>query len=128
MNTLYLVVTSNLKEPEYYSRFAKSVDLCSDIKVFFVNQSKVPMEKVYTYKQARCRIFDVGEQIPLSKARNIVLNHLYETDSINNENAVIMFVDDDAWFPKETLNYLLENEIQGRCLRTIDPDTNKSFN
>lgn len=128
MNTLYLVVTSNLKEPDYYSRFAKSVDLCSNIKVFFVNQSNIPMEKVYTYKQSSCKTFNVGKQIPLSKARNIVLKHLYEEDSKITEDAVIMFVDDDAWFPKETLDYLLEREIKGRCLRTIDPDTNKSFN
>lgn len=128
MNTLYLVVTSNLKEPEYYSRFAKSVDISRNIKVYFVNQSIIPMEKVHIYTQTGCKIFDVGEQIPLSKARNIVLKHIYKEDNVIDENAIIMFVDDDAWFPKETLDYLLETEIRGLCLRTIDPDTNKSFN
>lgn len=128
MNTLYLVVTSNLKEPDYYIRFAKSVDYCSNIRVFFVNQSNMPMDMVYTYKKSGCKIFDVGKQIPLSKARNIVLKYLYESNNANDEKAVIMFVDDDAWFPKETLDYLLETEIQGLCLRTIDPDTNLSFN
>ena len=128
MNTLYLVVTSNLVEPEYYSRFAKSVDCCSNIRVFFVNQSNMPMDKVYKYEFSECKIFDIGEQIPLSKARNIVLKYLYEINDTNDENAIIMFVDDDAWFPKETIDYLLQTEIRGLCLRTIDPDTNKSFN
>ena len=127
MNTLYLVVTSNLKEPDYYIRFAKSVDYCSNIRVFFVNQSNMPMDMVYTYKKSGCKIFDVGKQIPLSKARNKVLKYLYETND-HDENTIIMFVDDDAWFPKETLEHLLKSEIQGLCLRTIDPVTNKSFN
>lgn len=128
-NKLYLVVPSNLKQPSNVIRLAKSIDYNNNIFLFFINQnSELFLKDIYSFKKCHVKEFRTNCIIPISKARNIVLNYLYSTNSFQVDNSIIMFVDDDAWFPSQTLDMLLKEPITARCLRTIDPEKNKSFN
>ena len=128
-NQIYLIVPSNLKNTSDFIRLAKSIDIDDNIHLFFVNQNpKIMLKDIYCFQNCKVTEFRVGGIIPLSRARNIALKAMYNESSLNLKNSLIMFVDDDAWFPKETLEYLMHEEIRARCLRTIDPDKNKSFN
>ena len=128
-NKLYLVVTSNFNSKEDVLRFAKSVDISSNITVFFVNQSQdESLDTVYKFNKCNTKEYRTNGIVPLSEARNIALRDMYESLSLDIKNSLIMFVDDDAWFPEETLSALLSEEIGAKCLRTIDPKCGKSFN
>ncbi len=128
MNKLYLVIPSNLKNPNDFIRMAKSIDISEDIKVYFINQSDdLSVNQIYSFH--KCELLEVrtGGVIPLSAARNLALDIIYKEQNENVQNSLIMFVDDDAWFPKEALDYLLSCEIRAYSLHTIDPVLNKSF-
>lgn len=129
MNRLYFVITSSLQNQKDVIRLCKSVDICSNIHLFFVNQSKENnIQDIYEFKYCKINEFNTNGIIPLSVARNIALEYMYNTPFLLVEEAIVMFIDDDAWFPKETIDMLLKTEIKSMCLRTIDPETNKSFN
>lgn len=128
-NRLYLIVPSNLKNKEDVLRFCKSVDVTSDITVFFINQSTdKSLEDIYKFDICTVKEYKTNGVVPLSMARNIVLNDMYKNKMLEIDNALVMFVDDDAWFPEETIKQLLNENIGAYCLRTIDPVCNKSFN
>lgn len=128
-NRLYLIVPSNLKNKEDVLRFCKSVDVTSDITIFFINQSMdKSLEDIYKFDICTVKEYKTGGVVPLSTARNIALNDMYTNKMLEIDNALVMFVDDDAWFPEETIKQLLSENIGAYCLRTIDPVCNKSFN
>lgn len=128
MNELLLVVTSNLKKEEDMKRLAKSVDVSENICVYFINQNEDKLlNQVYKFTKCKVIEFRTKKIVPLSVARNIALKTIYNEEHDLNRT-VIMFPDDDAWFDKKTIDYLLSEKIKGLCLRTIDPDLKKSFN
>ena len=130
MNHLYLVVTSNLVNVSDFIRFMKSVDINKEISVLFVNQSDgLRLQDVYKVNKCQYIEYQTKRLVPLSVARNIALKDMYENELIDVKKSIVMFVDDDAWFPYETIQMLLGSEIiTAKCLRTIDPETRKSFN
>lgn len=129
MNKLYLVVPSNLKNSSDFIRLADSIDNEANIHLYFINQSPdLALTDVYQFRQCKVTELRTGHVVPLSKARNLALQEMYSDNTLQVENAIIMFVDDDAWFPKETLECILHEPVRARCLRTIDPEKNKSFN
>lgn len=128
-NYLYLIVTSNMRNKDDVQRFCSSVDIDYNIFIFFINQSEIiTLEEIYRFSKCTIKEYKTYGVIPLSKARNIALVDMYNDASLNKENAVVMFVDDDAWFPEDTIKYLLSTNQKAKCLRTIDPDLKKSFN
>lgn len=48
------------------------------------------------------------KQLPLSIARNEMLDSVLATPSADLENALIAFPDDDAWFPQGSLEYIYD--------------------
>lgn len=128
MNTLYLIVTSNLNNKSDFIRFAESVDISENITVLFINQSSnLSLKDIYQFKKSNVMEIKTYKSIPLSNARNLALKKIYTEEFYIRRNALIMFTDDDAWFPLETLHYLLECQIKAFSLKTKDPISNKSF-
>lgn len=128
MNDLLLIVTSNLKNENDIKQLAKSIDISENIHLYFINQSE-DKELLQLYKFSNCRVTEIQTKkvVPLSKARNIALRKIYqECQELNN--TLVMFPDDDAWFPRETIDFLLNCKIQAYAIKTIDPILNKSFN
>ena len=128
MNELYLIVPSGLKVTSDVDRLIKSINFSNRIHLIFINQSEEGRKLndiVDTNELNLVEIFTHG-LIPLATARNKGLEYLHEAE-INTNNSLIMFVDDDAWFPKETIEYLLSTNIRAFSLKTIDPVSNKSF-
>lgn len=128
MNEIYFLTPSNLKESQYFIRLINSIDIHENIHVIFLNQS----EKFHYYdfiSPKKCSIEEIclGKVMPLSQSRNIGLDYLKEQKYIYKENALVMFMDDDAWFPSNTIDELLKCQPQCYSLKTIDPETNKSF-
>ena len=127
MNRLVLVVPSDLKMQENFTRIAESIDVFEDITVYFINQSEEKsLNDVYEFKKSECNEIRTYKTVPLSTARNIALKKIYKECRFEN-NTLIMFVDDDAWFPRETLEYLLISDVKAYSLKTIDPAVDKSF-
>lgn len=128
MKKLIVIVPSNLKNSNDICRLMRTLDVNENIYVIFINQSndKKPLTEVF--KNRLCVIDEIFTQgvVPLSIARNLGLDHLYEKKNIT-QNSLVMFVDDDAWFPLETINYLLNKDVKGISLKTVDPIQNKSF-
>lgn len=128
MNKLYLIIPSNLNEPSNFLRLAKSIDISENIFVYFINQSEqTMMEDVYSFSLSKVQEIRTGKIVPLSVARNIALRKIYKERQVIYKESLIMFVDDDAWFPVETINSLLTCEIKAFSLKTIDPELNRSF-
>ena len=128
MNKLLFVIPSNMKNKEDVRRVLKSIDLSTDVSVIFINQSDEGLSLCAMYSSSLCNIHEIrtNEVIPLSKARNLALDFLYNDDKRQKPD-LIMFIDDDAWFPEETVQYLLTCEVKGMVLKTYDPLTQKSF-
>lgn len=128
MNDLILIVPSNLKNEEDVRRLAKSIDISRKIHLYFINQS-VDKNLKRIYKFSACDVTEIRTNriIPLSEARNIALKKVYE-EEYDISKTIVMFPDDDAWFPKETIDFLLGCEISAYAIKTIDPEINKSFN
>lgn len=127
MNELIMIVPSSLKNKSDVVRLAKSIDVSDKIHVFFVNQSTtLRLSNVYEFKKCLVTEVKTNGVVPLAKARNIALSDIYKNHNYNN--TLVLFPDDDAWFPEETINHLLECELKSYALKTIDPELNKSFN
>ena len=65
--------------------------------------------------------------VPLSVARNLALEYLYQLKDFNFSSCFTMFIDDDAWYPNDTLDFLSKTEVNAYAIQTIDPEINKSF-
>lgn len=127
MNELIMVVASNLKNKNDVIRFAKSVDLSDRIHIYFINQSCTELlSDIYEFKNCKITEITTNGLIPLAQSRNIAFSSIYKNES--SENELVMFPDDDAWFPEETIEFLLHCEKRAYALKTIDPMLNKSFN
>lgn len=128
-NYLYLIVPSNLLNPSDFIRLAQSVDVSRNIYIQFINQNPtVSLSDIFHFEYCHVNEIRTWKTVPLSVARNIALEDLFKKNFSFIDNTMIMFVDDDAWFPIETIEMLLHEPVSARCLRTIDPDKNKSFN
>lgn len=128
MNELYLIVTSNLNNLDDVLRLFKSIDISEKIHLFFINQNcDIQIKDFYSFQKINITEINVGKIIPLSCARNLALSKIYSKKD-NHEKTLVLFPDDDAWFPIETLNFLLECKNNAYSLKTIDPILNKSFN
>lgn len=128
MNKLLLIVPSNLKNKNDVIRFAESVDYSSNIHVYFINQSDNQcINEVYEFKKCRVTEITTGKIVPLSIARNIALKIIYKKEH-DILNTLVMFPDDDAWFPQDTLQFLLDCDNKAYAIKTLDPLLNKSFN
>lgn len=128
MNELYLIVTSTMENLADIKRLIDSIDISNHIHLVFINQSNrdTYLRDVVKIRKNDVKEICIGKRVPLSYARNKGLDYLYANSALA-EKAFVMFVDDDAWFPKETLKYILETEIRAFSLKTIDPIQNKSF-
>lgn len=127
MNELIMIVASNMKNKNDVIRFAKSVDLSERIHIYFINQSTTEMlSDIYEFKSCKVTEITTNGIIPLAQSRNIAFSIIYKKESTGNK--LVMFPDDDAWFPEETISFLLNCEICAYALKTIDPVLNKSFN
>lgn len=128
MNDLYFVVTSSLKNCNDIKRMIQSVDISEKVHIVFINQNdkSLTLNKLIEVKRCSVKEIFVNKVIPLSSARNEGLKYLYSLKDLN-DNALVMFTDDDAWFPYETIDYLLNTDIRGFSLKTIDPIKNKAF-
>lgn len=129
MNRLLLVIPTDLKQPKYIQRMLSSVDISEFIDVIIVNQSENSKlsDFIQLHTAQLLKEIQTNGLIPLSKARNLALQYAYKNYNADNDEVLTMFVDDDAWFPKETIDYLLQTEIKAYALKTLDPETNKSF-
>ncbi len=127
MNTLFLVIPSNMKRYSDVIRLFQSIDISNNIVVYFVNQSSEGLELQDIYEVKMCKVVEIktGKIIPLSSARNLAIDKMLKNE--RKENALIMFIDDDAWFPQDTIEYLISCEIKGMVIDTIDPQNNRSF-
>ena len=126
MNKIIMIIASNLRNENDVLRICKSLDIDNHIIVYFINQSEqINLEDIYAF--TKCHVHEIRTRkiIPLAVARNLALKEIYSSEWERNE--VVMFVDDDAWFPIETLKYLLEFDRKALSLHTFDPITRKSF-
>lgn len=130
MNELYLIVPSNMRVEDDIKRLIESVDISEHIHLILINQSDTKKMLHEVIKIGSLQVTEIltQGQIPLAIARNKGLEYLHCNEEKIKDNSLVMFVDDDAWFPKETLNYLLKTKIRAFSLKTIDPYMNKSFN
>lgn len=127
MNELIMIVPSNLKNNMDVIRFAKSVDVSERIHIYFVNQSTTEnLKNIYEFKKCKVTEIITNGIVPLARARNIALSSVYK--NLNSNNKLVLFPDDDSWFPPETIEFLLNCEMYAYALKTIDPELNKSFN
>lgn len=128
-NNLYIVIPSNMEISTNVIRVMESVDVSENIHIFLVNQSDKDVELGSMYQARNIEIEEIktGRIVPLSVARNLVLSQLYKRKNLDISKGLVMFVDDDAWFPRETIDFLLNCPIKAYCLSTRDPDINKSF-
>ncbi len=129
MNSLYLIIPSNMKNHHDVKRIMESVDISQNINVYFINQTDENTCLVDIYKSKLCKIVEIktGGIVPLSIARNYALNELCKKKIEIENNSLVMFVDDDAWFPRETIDYLLSCDMKCFVLNTVDPENSKSF-
>ena len=92
MNTLYLIVTSNLNNKSDFIRFAESVDISENITVLFINQSSnLSLKDIYQFKKSNVMEIKTYKSIPLSNARNLALKKIYTEEFYIRRNALIMF-------------------------------------
>lgn len=129
MNSLYLIIPSNMKNHCNIKRIMGSVDISRKISVYFINQAADDTVLSDVCKLKLCNLVEIktGGIVPLSIARNYALNELSKKKILIEYNSLVMFVDDDAWFPRETIDYLLSCDIRGLVLNTVDPENGKSF-
>ena len=128
MKKLIVIVPSNLRNNDDICRLMETQVVNENVYVIFINQSDDKTSLMEFFRNRLCVIDEIFTQgvVPLSIARNIGLDYLYKKKNITPDS-LVMFVDDDAWFPSETINYLLHEDIKGISLKTIDPIQNKSF-
>jgi hypothetical protein len=128
MNQLCFIVTSTLEKIELITRFFDSLGSSNQITVIFINQSTEEETFLLKKYEANFHLIEIksGCHIPLSTARNLALNYLYNNPIISDDT-LVLFTDDDAWFPENTINYLLNCEIKAFTLKVLDPVLNKSF-
>lgn len=128
-NKINFIIPSSMNNKADVVRVMQSVDKTPEIIVYFINQSDKGVFLNEYYKVKKCKIYEIRTNgvIPLSLARNMALSKIYEKGLDNIENSLTMFIDDDAWFPGETIKYLLNCDVRGYVLSTKDPVNNKSF-
>lgn len=129
MNSIYLIIPSNMKNHHDLKRVIESIDISRNINVYLINQAADDTFFSDICKLKLCNLIEIktGGIVPLSVARNYALDELSKKGNLIEYNSFVMFVDDDAWFPIETINYLLSCDIRGFVLNTVDPQNNKSF-
>jgi hypothetical protein len=122
-----MIVPSNLKNSADVIRLAKSVDVSEKIHLYFINQSTTEnLKNIYEFKKCKITEITTNGVVPLAQARNIAFSSIYKNE--NPDNKLVLFPDDDAWFPIETIEFLLNCDKRAYALKTIDPKLNKSFN
>ena len=128
-NRLLLIIPTDLKSPQYIQRMLSSADISSSVDIIVINQSENSDLIDFAKLQNANLVKEIQTKglVPLSKARNLALEYAYKNYAHSDGNTLTMFVDDDAWFPKETIEFLLQTEVKAYALKTIDPETNKSF-
>lgn len=129
MNRLLFIIPTDLKDPFYIKRIITSLDIACNINIVIINQSKNDNVENHIVPKKAVILNEIKTKgiVPLSVARNMALTYLYENYDDSIKNTLTLFVDDDAWYPEETLQFLLAADIKSYAIQTIDPDTNKSF-
>ena len=129
MNRLLLIIPTDLKDPFYIKRIITSLDITHNIHIVIVNQSKNDNVENYIVPKKAIILNEIKTKgiVPLSVARNMALTYLYENYDDSMKNTLTLFADDDAWYPEETLHFLLTADIKSYAIKTIDPNNNKSF-
>lgn len=129
MNSLYLIIPSDMKNHHDIKRVMESIDVSQNISVYFINQATDDKLLTDIYELKLCNLVEIktGGIVPLSVARNYALKELNKKRNLIEHNSLVMFVDDDAWFPRETIDYLLSCDIKGLVLNTVDQENGKSF-
>ena len=107
MNSLVFIIPSNMKNQGEVLRVLESVDVSQNIFVYFINQSSNNIGVNELYEVNQCHLIEIktGKIIPLSQSRNLALNEV--VNATFDERTLVMFIDDDAWFPRETIDFLL---------------------
>ena len=128
MNNLCLIVTSFLEYENEVIRLFDSLGESNQITVIFINQSNKDHTTLFNKYRKRFNLIEIKSdcRISLSAARNMALRYLY-SDSTMDEKTFILFTDDDAWYPVDTIKYLLSCENKAYSLMVYDPFLGKSF-
>jgi len=128
MNQLIIIMPSDMKNESDVRRAVASIDVSKNVILFFINQSSSrKLEDIIQVEKCTVKELSTGHVIPLSAARNLALDIIYKNMDEYSFHTVVMFVDDDAWFPEDTIDYLLNFEAANISLMTIDPAARKSF-
>ena len=94
--------------------------LVTSVERFMVRNPQTPLHHVMLLQRCesaaaacaqlgfpeRMDVFAVGELVPLSIARNLMINRALASPPFPLEAALVAFPDDDAWYPDGTLDHI----------------------
>lgn len=116
---LSLIVTTYNREQEL-KRFIDSIKIqdIEKFEVILVNQGTISNEIRSVFDENSWTIIEIGQQVPLSKARNIGLKFI--------KGKFIGFPDDDCWYSDNFINDIIAtleslNEFEALCVSVFDP-------
>lgn len=116
---LSLIVTTNNREQEL-KRFVDSIKIqdTESFEVILVNQGTISNNIRSIFNENGWTIIEIGQQVSLSKARNIGLKFV--------KGKFIGFPDDDCWYSNNFINDIIAvleslNEYEAICVSVFDP-------
>lgn len=123
-----LIATTDGRRPLELERLIESVASCSNVTliILFQNDSEPPPPKS---TQANLVFLRSHLSLPLSDARNIILNHIKQTPTLENiaKRSVLMLADDDCWYPNGFFGRTEHLDSAIHIFNAKDPQLNRSF-
>lgn len=118
ISQIILLTTANVtaNRDEDLRRLSRSVGAFRKARPDVVVQHRLLLQCCSDIPQARMRfgfppdmiLTSSPKQLPLSIARNAMLDSVLATPAADLDNALIAFPDDDAWFPQGSLEYIFD--------------------